>query len=77
MIHKIYISTIAWFKNRYNVAKIKLNLNIDFKLNNGILKLFKVEFTLNFTLYIALYLWKVTKWLVIISEDSFGVWTVK
>lgn len=23
MIHKIYISTIAWFKNRYNVAKMK------------------------------------------------------
>lgn len=52
-------------------------MNIDFKLNNGILKLFKVEFTLNFTLYIALYLWKVTKWLVIISEGSFGVWTVQ
>lgn len=52
-------------------------MNIDFKLNNGILKLFKVEFTLNLTLYIALYLWKVTKWLAIISENSLKVWTVK
>lgn len=49
-------------------------MNIDFKLNKKTLKKnLKIVFTLNFTLYIDLHSWKVTKWLVIVSGGSIRI----